>query len=335
MKACRNGETTRLILTVTPNAAVDKTYQVENFRLDRVNRPSLTYTVAGGKGVNVARVYQTLGGKATATGFLGGINGRIVSRALTQEHIAADFVRVRGESRLCIAVIDPQAGTQTEVNESGPEISPHATRELLRRFSCLLSQQTFEFVVLSGSLPPGTPSTLYADLIAQANRAGVPAVLDASGAALQEGVKAKPWMVKPNRYELESLVGPPIADAAGTLEAAQRLQRSGIAVVAATLGAEGAILVTDEGVWQATPPTIEFASAVASGDSFVAAFLWEWTHGDHPGDAECALRVATGAGAANAAVIGAGFCTRDSIYSLAQQATVRRLHGGCADNALR
>lgn len=330
-----------MILTVTPNATVDKTYRVEHFRLDCVNRPSLAYTVAGGKGINVARVYQTLGGKAITTGFLGGINGRIVAQAMAQEQIENAFVRIPGESRVCVAVIDPTTGTQTEVNESGPEVTARSVRELLRAVARLLSHQRFEFVVLSGSLPPGTPEGLYADLIAMAHQAGVRTVLDASGAALRAGLEARPWMVKPNQTELEGAFGRPLKDLSDLQAAAQSLQEQGVAIVAVTRGAEGALLVCDAEagrdvpcsaqtrwrqteVWLSTPPCIEFASAVASGDSFVAAFLWEWTHGAKPCDPESALRLATGAGAANAAVIGAGFCTRDSIYSLAQSARTQR-----------
>src|SRR5580658_9016776 len=101
--------------------------------MDHVNRPTLTYTVAGGKGINVARVYQTLGGEAVATGFLGGMNGRIVVRALKEEQIADRFVMIHGETRVCIAIIDPNAETQTEVNETGPEVSVPAVRALMRR----------------------------------------------------------------------------------------------------------------------------------------------------------------------------------------------------------
>jgi tagatose 6-phosphate kinase len=311
-----------LILTVTPNAAVDKTYRVEDFRLDAVNRPTEEHTVAGGKGVNVARVYRTLGGEAIATGFLGGLQGRLLARALAQEGMPDAFVRVRDETRLCIAVIDPKHGTQTEVNERGPTISARACRALRKRVETLLLQQRFDCVVLSGSLPPGAPNTLYAELTEIAKRMETRVVLDSSGAALHEGLRAKPWMIKPNRVELESVVGRPLSERSDILRAAQALVASGIEVVAVTLGAQGALLVTTHGVWQATPPPIEFASAVASGDSFFAAFLWEWLHGSCPGNPEAALRLATGAGAANAAVIGAGFCTRESIEELARRAEI-------------
>jgi 1-phosphofructokinase family hexose kinase len=315
-----------VILTVTPNACVDKTYRVEGFALDRVNRPTLTHTVAGGKGVNVARVYQTLGGTAVATGFLGGINGRIVARALNQEQIIDRFVAIRGETRVCIAIIDPEAVTQTEVNESGPEVSSRAVRALIRRVEVLLSQQSFAFVVLSGSLPPGAPATLYADLIDLAHRHQVRAVLDASGPALRAGIAARPWLVKPNRAEMEGLVGHPLPDFAAMRAAAQSLRcDQGVEIVALTLGDQGALLLTADETWRATPPSIRFVSAVASGDSFVAALLWSWQYGERAGSAGAALRLATGAGAANAAVIGAGFCTRESIYTMAQRAEVQPL----------
>ena len=314
-----------MILTVTPNAAVDKTYHVEGFRLDVVNRPTQTLTVAGGKGINVARVYQTLGGRALATGFLGGNQGRIVADALEQEGIPAAMVRVQGETRLCIAAIDSTTGTQTEINESGPEVSDEEIRKLFDRVTRLLSQETFSFVVLSGSLPPGAPTTLYAELIDLARTHKTPVALDTSGEPLREGLKARPWMVKPNQPELEAVLGRPLPGRHEALQAAQELLLSGIEVAVLTSGAAGALLVNAAGAWFATPPPIEFASAVASGDSFLAAFLWQWTAGSPSADSASALRLATGAGAANAAVIGAGFCTRESIVRLAQRTEVQQI----------
>jgi 1-phosphofructokinase family hexose kinase len=309
-----------LILTVTPNAAVDKTYRVENFALDRVHRPSKAFTVAGGKGINVARVFQTLGGKAVATGFLGGMHGDIVRSALKGEEIQDAFVRVRGESRLCIAVVDPVTGTQTEINELGPVIATRNLNELRRKIENLLSQETFKCVILSGSLPPGVPETFFADLIREAHAMQVPCVLDTSGAALRAGVKAIPWMVKPNRVELEMILERPLHGEADMYRAAQELHEAGISLVALTSGAEGAYLNTALGCWKAIPPPIQFASAVASGDSFLAAFLYQWFYGSPTANPQAALRLATGAGAANAAVIGAGFCTKESIYTLAEKA---------------
>lgn len=316
-----------MILTITPNAAVDKTYTVAGFQLDRVNRPQATATVAGGKGINVARVYQTLGGKAACTGFLGGLNGRIVANALQDEQISQAFVRVKGETRLCIAVIDPTIGTQTEVNEAGHEISRRAEQALIRRVESLLSQHRFQFVVCSGSLPPGASPDLYAELIARAKHEGVRTVLDSSGDALRIGLDAQPYLAKPNRAELAS-AGFRAETEGELLAAAQNLVREKVEVLALTLGADGALLLTRDGgkALRAYAPKIEFASAVASGDSFLAAYLWAWLKGERPGNHEDALRLAVGAGAANAAVIGAGFCTREAIFACAAQTRIELLH---------
>ncbi len=311
-----------MILTVTPNAAVDKTFRVEGFQLDRVHRPSIAHTVAGGKGINVARVYQTLGGQTVNTGFLGGVQGRLVAQALAAEGLGNQFVHCDGETRLCIAIIDPTTGTQTEINESGPGVSQHSVSDLLRRVKSLLSQQEFDFLVLSGSLPPGVPVSLYTDLIALGKEHGVRTALDASGRALAAGIAAAPWMVKPNRAELESITDTIAGGMEERLDDLRRLRDIGICIAALTLGSEGALLVSEDGSLAALPPVIEFASAVASGDAFLAAFLWAWTYGPAPGDAAYALRLATGAGAANAAVIGAGFCTRESVFALAESVTI-------------
>lgn len=316
-----------MILTVTPNAAVDRTYRVERFMLDRVNRPSQSFTVAGGKGINVARVYQTLGGKAIATGFLGGVNGLTVSGAMAAERIESDFVEVEGESRVCIAIIDPTTGTQTEVNESGPTVSPCETRHLLDKVHRLIANNRFEFLALCGSLPPGAPAELYAELISIARNSRLRTVLDTSGEALRLGVQARPWMVKPNRAELESLLATEIEDENSLVRAAEHLLESGTELVVLTRGSEGAIAAIKGTILAATPPVIEFASAVASGDSFVAALLWSLKDGKALAAESLheALRLATGAGAANAAVIGAGFCSLEAIEAEASRSIVRRV----------
>ena len=314
-----------MILTVTPNAAVDKTYRVEPFLLNRVNRPTLTHTLAGGKGVNVSRVFQTLGGETIATGFLGGKQGEIVRQALKQERIPDEFVSVSGESRLCIAIIDPSTGSQTEINESGHEVSEEDCRRLIAKIDSLLSHRRFECVVLSGSLPPGAPDRLYADLIELANFRGVKSVLDSSGEALKIGIEAKPWMVKPNRYELETVSSGTLGSDRELLDAAKELAEREIPVVAATNGSDGAYLIVEDRIFKARPPDIEFASAVASGDAFLAAFLWGKFESGNLGEWRDALKLAVGAGAANASVIGAGLCSRESILEHANRTDVETI----------
>lgn len=306
------------VLTVTLNAAVDKTYRVEGFCLDRVFRVEAGRVVAGGKGINVARVLHTLGVPVVATGFLGGHNGAFILDSLKQEGIPGDFVWTQGESRVCLAVIDPVGGTQTELNEIGPDIHPEEVSALEAKLAQLLPQ--FAYVTLSGSAPPGVPPDFHARVIRLGHEAGIKVALDSSGELLKHGVEAVPWMVKPNRAELSALFGCEPADVDEAVEMAHRLLAKGIEVVVVTLGKQGAVWVSAEGEWFAQPPEVEFVSAVGSGDSMLAAMLYAIIQGMSPPDV---LRWGVAAGAANAAVFGAGFCTREQIESLVPRVAVR------------
>lgn len=311
-----------MILTVTLNAAVDKTYRVENFTLDRVHRPSEWRIVAGGKGINVARVYQTLGGKALATGFLGGYNGHFIFRSLQDEGIEGDFVRTHEESRVCIAIVDPTTNSQTEINEVGPVVSPREVANLKRAFRRLLGAQAFEFVTLSGSIPPGVPDTIYAEFIQLARAANIRCILDASGTALQHGVEARPWMVKPNIFEFTQLLGTTPDSEEKIVEAAEQIRGTGVEVVCVTRSRESVVCASDQGCFAADPPQIDFVSAVGSGDAFLGAYLWSIGQKDSIADA---LKLGIAAGASNATQYGAGFCTAQQIFTMADGVDVRNL----------
>ncbi|MGC8667135.1 MAG: 1-phosphofructokinase [Chthonomonadales bacterium] len=311
-----------VILTVTLNAAVDKTFTIPGFSVDRVYRPTRWRITAGGKGINVARVYRILGGSPLATGFLGGINGRLILHSLQQEGIPAEFVRVAEEARECIAIIDPDNRTQTEINEVGPTVRPSEVKRFLLKFEELLGVYRFQWIVLSGSIPPGVPPATYAQLINKAKSHGVDCVLDTSGLPLTMGIEAGPWMVKPNLYELEAWCGRNLRSLDEVLEAGESARKKGIEVVAVTMGERGAIVMSRDGTWRATAPPVEFVSAVGSGDAFVAAFLWSVEQGT--GVAE-ALRAGVAAGSANAATFGAGFIERSEVERLAALVQLERL----------
>jgi len=306
------------VLTVTLNAAVDKLYTIPGFAVDQVQRPSETRMYAGGKGINVARVYRTLGGEVMATGFSGGVTGEYIQQGLRQEGVDAQFVTIGQESRVCTAILDPIGRTETVLNENGPQVTPAECDALLQRLRELLPGQ--DAVILSGSLPPGTPPNIYASIIRLAQDGfGVKAVLDASGEALQFGVKAKPFLVKPNVHELEALsVG---GDGWGGSAQALR-EKYDVTLALVTGGGRGAVLASAEGTWEAVPPAVQVLSALGSGDSLTAGFVWAWEQGW--GHAE-ALKLGVAAGAANATVYGSGFCTRDQIFNLAGRTTVNKI----------
>lgn len=297
-----------LILTVTPNASIDKTYVIDGFAVDRMHRPSMATSAPGGKGINVLRVFRELGGDGIATGFVAGRVGESIEEGLASEGMTHDLVHVAGESRLCIKIVDPHNGTQTEVNEVGPSVTPVDVAALMERIDRLLCET--QYIVLSGNLPPGAPISLYGDIIAMAKSRGVSTVLDASEENLKESIKAGPHIVKPNTAELSQLAGCELMTVEEIVGAAKGLKQYGVDIAAVTMGRSGAIVTDGTHAWQAVPPPIKFASAVGSGDSFVAAFLYASAHG---APLQEALALATAAGAANATTYNAGFCSKSSI----------------------
>ena len=313
-----------LILTVTPNPCLDKTWQVDKLQIDRVNRPLLTHTLAGGKGINVARVAHELGCKVVATGICGGATGRMILQGLGKEGIVHHFVRIRGETRTCAVIVDATDCTQTEINEAGPRLTRTGTSKLFTLIHRLLSEGSFRWLALCGSLPPGASEGVYARLIEIARSYGVQVALDSSGQALLRGAEAAPFLLKPNRSEAEYLVGFSIEGRQDAIRAAQMLQeRYHIPAVVVTLGGDGAVFLWNNKLYDALAPSIRFVSAVASGDSFLAALLCTFaTDGDEQ-NAVQALRMGLGAGAANAEIVGAGLCTKEDILRKAEEVRVQ------------
>ncbi|HEY3267686.1 MAG TPA: 1-phosphofructokinase [Armatimonadota bacterium] len=309
---------TPLALTVTPNAALDKTYLVDHFAVDRIHRPHEFTSTAGGKGINVARVLHTLGAQAVATGFLAGHIGREVRESLREEGITDGFVDVDGETRLCIKVMDTAARTQTEINEPGPVIDERAAKRLQERFEALLPD--CRWVVVAGNLPPGLPPEWCANLIRAAKSRGLRTALDTSGEPLRLGLAAAPDVVKPNAAELSEALGREIETVGEAAEAGRELLKMGVHTAAITLGRCGAVAVDATGAWYAQPPEVEFKSAVGSGDAFLAALVLALDEGRNCADA---LRYATAAGAANVSNYGAGYLERHTVEHLAPRVTVK------------
>src|SRR5919108_519156 len=206
-----------MIITVTLNAAIDKTLAVPNFRLGRRHRTTEQRTMAGGKGVNVARALKLLGQPVIATGLAGGPTGTRISEQLTEEAILSDFVRIREESRTSTAVIDPTSGEHTEINERGPEATD-AELSLFRDKLLYLAKGA-DMCVFAGSLPRAVEPTLYAELIGEVAAAGVTTVVDAEGEPMQLALRAGPDLVSPNSAEAEELVGHEFRDEQDQIDA--------------------------------------------------------------------------------------------------------------------
>ncbi|MEV5933885.1 1-phosphofructokinase family hexose kinase [Streptomyces sp. NPDC093250] len=256
-----------MILTVTLNTALDITYRIPSLRAGGSHRVSAVTERPGGKGVNVARVLAALGHEVTVTGFSGGTTGRTLRDRLTEVPRLTDaLVPVSGTTRRTVAVVDERSGTTTQLNEPGPDITHAEWSAFQEVYEDLLASASA--VALCGSLPPGVPVGAYAGLIRTARAAGVPALLDTSGAALRRGVAGRPDILKPNADELAELTG-----SHEPLRATQDARRRGAGTVVASLGADGLLAATPDARWRAAPPARLHGNPAGAGDSAVAGIL--------------------------------------------------------------
>ncbi|MCT7351576.1 1-phosphofructokinase family hexose kinase [Streptomyces sp. 15-116A] len=256
-----------MILTVTLNTALDITYRVPSLRPHDSHRVSEVTERPGGKGVNVARVLAALGHEVTVTGFVGGTTGEILRDHLMRVPALTDaLIPISGTTRRTIAVVDETSGGTTQLNEPGPTITVAEWSAFQEAYEDLLRDA--DAVALCGSLPPGVPVGAYAGLIRTARAAGVPTLLDTSGAALRRGVAGRPDILKPNAEELAELTG-----SHEPLRATQDARRRGAGTVVASLGPEGLLAVTPDGHWRATPPAHLHGNPTGAGDSAVAGIL--------------------------------------------------------------
>src|SRR6266516_547546 len=214
-----------VILTVTLNAAIDRTIAVPNFRLGHRHRAVESRTVAGGKGINVARALSLLGRPVIATGFAGGPTGTRVIEQLREEAVLTDFTRIAGETRINLSVVDPTSGEQTEINERGPAVSAEEVEAFVERLGYLARGASL--CVLAGTLPPGAGDDLYARLVKDLRGHGVTVVLDAEVEAMVAGLRAGASVVTPNEREAEEIVGQEFADRGDLIHGLSELVRLG------------------------------------------------------------------------------------------------------------
>jgi tagatose 6-phosphate kinase len=262
-----------MILVVALNPALDVTHHVAGADWAGINRPFAVHARPGGKGLNVARTLRALGRPVTLTGFAGGLTGQALTDALAGTGIEVRLTPIAGETRRTFTVADSVTGEAALFNEPGPLVSAQEYGRFAAVYETALGSSAA--VVLSGSLPGQLRDNVYAELIAAAARAGVPAILDASGSALTVGVAARPAIVKPNLSELEAaaraslrtLAGP---DLTGIERAAQVLVDSGAGAAVASLGADGLLAVGKEGTWHARPPSAVRGNPTGAGDAVVA-----------------------------------------------------------------
>ncbi|ABR50346.1 1-phosphofructokinase [Alkaliphilus metalliredigens QYMF] len=283
-----------MIVTLTLNPAVDKTIEIDSFQINHVNRVSSARLDAGGKGINVSKGVHTLGEKSKAMGILAGKSGQFIKEQLDILKIDNDFLFVGGETRTNIKVVDRINHSNTDINEKGPDIAEPDLAEVICK--TLEAVHDGDILVLSGSVPSNIDSNIYGVLIARAKEKGVKTILDADGALLKQGIKAGPYLVKPNIYELERLYNTQITSKEKAIEVAMDIFAYGVELIVISLGEEGSILMTKEETVIVEGIEVDVISTVGAGDSMVAA-LAVAIHRDYP--LEKAIRLATATSAAS------------------------------------
>jgi len=293
-----------VIVTVTMNAALDRSLAVPNFQLGMRHRASTGFTQAGGKGINVARALKRLDVPVVASGLAGGRTGTHIVEELTNEGILNDFVRIGDESRTSIQVIDPTGGSMTEIFEWGPHVSEDELSTLLEKIAYLA--RAADLVAFCGSLPRGVDPGFYGEAMRELQRRRVRSVLDTEGEPLRRGVEAEPWLVSPNQREAESLVGQEFHDDEDFLMALDAIAELGARNV--LIGHEtGAFLLVREERrtqrYRASIPPLEPLATSGAGDAMLAGYLASRMAENSP---EEALRAAVATGAAATLEMGGG-----------------------------
>src|SRR5437660_9215191 len=263
-----------MIITVTLNAAMDKTLEVPSFTPGRRHRTVDQTTMPGGKGVNIARAIKRLGQPVIATGFAGGPTGNRIVEALNDESILNDFVRISDESRTNTVVLGPTTGMQTEINERGPAVSAQELE--LFRDKLLYLAKGASICVFAGSLPRGVEPDVYSKLIRDVRRLDVVTMIDTDGEPLRIAVRAEPAVVSPNELEAEELVGHEFNDADDRAEAVLEMTRLGAREAIMTVPDGCYARVLDNGaasLWRVSVAEQEARSTIGAGDAFLAGYV--------------------------------------------------------------
>lgn len=298
------------IVTLTLNPSIDAASKAEIVRPTRKVRTFDERYDPGGGGINVARVINELGGRSLAVYLAGGLTGGVLDTMVKRSGVRHWTVPIAGLTRVSHVVHEISTGREFRFTPEGPEILEEEWRTCLEQLTML----DFDYLVASGSLPRGMPEDFYRNVAKVAAAKGAKFVLDTSGPALKATLGFGIHLAKPSRGELESLTGQDLKDPDALVSAAQDLVVSGtVEHLVVTMGHEGALLVSAEGVKRLRAPEVEVKSAVGAGDSFVGAMTLGLALGRPLNDA-FALGVA--AGTATVTTIGTELCQREVVEAL-------------------
>ena len=306
-----------MIATVTLNPCLDRTISVHGLVVDEVNRWASSRLYAGGKGIDVSRAIREMGGRATAYGFIGGAAGRAVEILLDEEEVPFNFTSIKQETRTNFIITDTKTYQQTRIDAPGPRISKREYDRYHRKMRQIYPRP--DLIVAGGSIPPGVPVDIYYGLIMEAKDFGVRTILDSEGIWLEEGLKAKPYLIKPNVHEVEKLLKMELPTEEAVTRAALSLVEMHAEIVVISGGRDGIIVATKDRIFKAVPPPVKARSTVGAGDCVTAGLALKLSRNE-PLIEACRLAVAMG----TAAVLNLGteLCHRADVERLLPQVKV-------------
>jgi tagatose 6-phosphate kinase len=311
-----------VILVVNLNASVDKKYEIQDINKGQVMRAREVENTPGGKGIHVANVATILGEDCVVTGVLGGKTGEFIEDKLADYGIKQDFTRIAGDTRECLAFITDDL-VQTEILEPGPIVSEEEQLIFFEKYIELLEKANI--VVASGSVPRNVPKDFYRKMIELANAQEKRFLLDTSGDLLKEGIKGKPYFIKPNRDEIEALTGKKVESTEDVIDEIRSFHEMGIKFVVISLGSKGSIAGLDGKFYKVTVPKVEAVNPVGSGDSYVSGIAVALTRGY---DIKDTLKFAAACGTANAMESETGFVREEVVNNLFNKIIVDEINLG-------
>lgn len=306
-----------MIVTLTLNPCTDRTVTVDSFYPGETNRAQKVQTDICGKGINVSAVLKNLEQETMCFGFCPKEDKEKLTGFLNHLSIPCEFVETEGGLRVNLKIFDASKGVLTEVNEKGTPVSEAAVSLLLEK-----AEKVFEkasVLVLSGSVPPGVPSDIYRRLTEKAAKKGIRVILDASGDLLKEGIKGKPYLIKPNMEELEELFGRKFNDEQEILKAAESLVKAGVSYVCISMGKRGAFLVGEEGALFSPALSVPVRGIQGAGDSLVAGMCMAI---QQEGDMETMLQSAVAAAGGSLLREGTKLCRKKDFQELLQKVKI-------------
>ncbi len=283
-----------MIATITLNPCLDEHITVQGLVVEETNRWVKLRRYAGGKGIDVARAIHEMGGITTAYGFIGGTDGRALEILLDEEGVPYSFTPIEHETRTNFIISDTKTGQQTRIDAPGPPVSKKELERFYRKMRGV--RPSPDLITAGGSVPPGVPSSIYYYIVMEAKGVGVRTILDSEGQWLEEGIRAKPYLIKPNVHEAEMLLGKKLSTEEAIIEAALDLVEMGIEVVVISRGKDGIIAATKGSLIKAVPPSVKVRSSVGAGDCAVAGLALKLAYGE-PLIEACRLAVAMGTAA--------------------------------------